>query len=119
MNALMASMALAGLPRFLQSLFLGCGELGWSVHTFLTPCSLGLPRGGNGGCEWSCPAQAGLQESSVPGLVSPPLPLQALPAPSPQLPPHSREEAREGGREGGRLSPAGHLPLPPPSSPGG
>lgn len=62
---------------------------------------LGLPHGGNGGCEWSCPAQAGLQESSVPGLVSPPLPLQALPAPSPQLPPHSGEEAREGGREEG------------------
>lgn len=105
-DALIASWALDGLPRFLPRPLPGGGELGWSVHAFLSPCSLGLPLGlgGNGGCGRSCHAQGGLQESSAPGLVSPPLPLRA----SPQLPPH-----REG-RGGGRLNPAG--PPPPPSA---
>lgn len=61
--------------------------------------------GGNGGC----PAQAGLQESSVPGMAPPPLPLRAPPAPSPPRPAQWR------GREGGREALPG-WPPPPPSA---
>lgn len=71
---------------------------------------LGL-QGGNGGCGWNCPAQAGLQESSVPGLASPPLPLRAPPAPSPPRPAQWRRRA--GGREALPAGPAASPSLCP------
>lgn len=52
-------------------------------------------QGGNGGGGRNRPAQAGLQESSVPGLASPPLPLQAPASPSPPRPAQGG-----GGRQG-------------------